>query len=360
MNLQLAQDIVALHAAHLQTGTPPAWADCVRPEDGAHGEQAAAVLAACRSMGFVEDDAQLLARAWTAQALRLGQFDATAWPDDARDFGVHTGPRADAFAPCPQQLGLYAVLPDAAWVARMAEAGVPTLQLRFKSDDRAAVAREVQAAVRAVQGSASLLFINDHWREAIDAGAYGVHLGQEDLEGAREQLPEERRLVAGAPRGVECRGVRGRQRAQLRRKQAKRLIPGDRRVMRRARPQHKRLGEPALRVQPVVAPRRQFGDRVAREELPADAQRRRLVGHRLGAVLAELEGVPPRVRARPRARLAVEAVGLVNLQQQPCAAHDARGAQQLRGLGHGLRPGRGATGRAQPWRSGFGRGAGRG
>ena len=204
MNLQLAQDIVALHAAHLQTGTPPAWADCVRPEDGAHGEQAAAVLAACRSMGFVEDDAQLLARAWTAQALRLGQFDATAWPDDARDFGVHTGPRGDAFAPCPQQLGLYAVLPDAAWVARMAEAGVPTLQLRFKSDDRAAVAREVQAAVRAVQGSASLLFINDHWREAIDAGAYGVHLGQEDLEGAREQLHSIR--SAGLRLGLSTHG----------------------------------------------------------------------------------------------------------------------------------------------------------
>ncbi|MDE2120981.1 MAG: thiamine phosphate synthase, partial [Betaproteobacteria bacterium] len=25
---------------------------------------------------------------------------------------------------------------------------------------------------------------NDHWREALDAGAYGVHLGQEDLPGA--------------------------------------------------------------------------------------------------------------------------------------------------------------------------------
>lgn len=204
MKLALAQDIVALHAAHLQTGTPPAWADCVRPEDSVHGEQAAAVLAACRNMGFVEDDAHLLARAWTAQALRLGRFDATAWPDDARDFGIHTGPRADAFAPCPQQLGLYAVLPDAAWVARMAEAGVPTLQLRLKSDDRAAVAREVQAAVRAVQGSASLLFINDHWREAIDAGAYGVHLGQEDLEGAREQLHSIR--SAGLRLGLSTHG----------------------------------------------------------------------------------------------------------------------------------------------------------
>ena len=26
------------------------------------------------------------------------------------------------------------------------------------------------------------MFINDYWRQAIDAGAYGVHLGQEDLD----------------------------------------------------------------------------------------------------------------------------------------------------------------------------------
>ena len=59
---------------------------------------------------------------------------------------------------------------------------MPTVQLRFKSEDAAAVAREVQAAVQAVQGTDALLFINDHWQAAIDAGAYGVHLGQEDLD----------------------------------------------------------------------------------------------------------------------------------------------------------------------------------
>jgi thiamine-phosphate pyrophosphorylase len=65
----------------------------------------------------------------------------------------------------------------------MARAGVPTVQLRFKSDDPVAITREVQAAVLAVQGTGALLFINDHWQAAIKAGAYGVHLGQEDLEG---------------------------------------------------------------------------------------------------------------------------------------------------------------------------------
>ena len=204
MNLELAQEILTRHAAQLQTGMPQPLADCVRPEDAQQDEQVASVLAACRSMGFVEDDAQLLAQAWVAQTRRTGRFDAADWPDDARDFGVNTKPRADAFAACPQRLGLYAVLPDADWVARMAEAGVPTLQLRFKSDDRAAVAREVAAAVRAVQGSNSLLFINDHWQEAIEAGAYGVHLGQEDLDGAREHLHTIRQ--AGLRLGLSTHG----------------------------------------------------------------------------------------------------------------------------------------------------------
>ena len=142
-----------------------------------------AVMAACRALDFIEADAQCIANAWQKQTVRCGQFDATAWPIQPQDFGLRPFPRAPAFAPCPQQLGLYAVLPDAAWVGRMVRAGVPTLQLRFKSDDPAAVRREVQAAVRAVQGTGALLFINDHWQAAIEAGAYGVHLGQEDLEG---------------------------------------------------------------------------------------------------------------------------------------------------------------------------------
>ena len=204
MNLELARDILAWHAAHMQTGMPLPLSDCARPEDTHQDDTAASVLAACRSMGFVEDDVQLLARAWAAQTARTGRMDPAAWPDAPQDFGVNTGPCTDAFAPCPQRLGLYAVLPDAAWVGRMARAGVPTLQLRFKSDDRDAIAREVKAAVRAVQGTGSLLFINDHWREAIDAGAYGVHLGQEDLEGARDHLQSIR--AAGLRLGLSTHG----------------------------------------------------------------------------------------------------------------------------------------------------------
>ncbi len=137
---------------------------------------------ACLALGFIEIDAECVALAWLAQVQRTGRFDPQTWPDEPADFGLRPWPRDDAFPSCPQALGLYAVLPDAQWVGRVARAGVPTVQLRFKSHDAAAVQREVQAAVEAVRGTSALLFINDHWREAIAAGAYGVHLGQEDME----------------------------------------------------------------------------------------------------------------------------------------------------------------------------------
>ena len=185
----LAHNIVRCHQPLALQPAPMARlaAHLTRPSPNANSALAVdattqAVLAACGALDFVQADAQCIASAWQRQTLRSGQFDPSAWPTEPQDFGLQPMPRAGAFAPCPKQLGLYAVLPDAAWVARMAQAGVPTLQLRFKSDDPNAVQREVQAAVAAVQGTAALLFINDHWQAAIDAGAYGVHLGQEDLD----------------------------------------------------------------------------------------------------------------------------------------------------------------------------------
>ena len=84
-------------------------------------------------------------------------------------------------------IGFYAVVPTAEWVQRLLSWGVRTVQLRAKSADHSALAldREVHAAVaagRLVPGAQ--VFINDHWELALKAGAYGVHLGQEDLDTA--------------------------------------------------------------------------------------------------------------------------------------------------------------------------------
>lgn len=207
MDLALAQAIFDAHP-RLQVGPPPTWAQCHRPSDSAQpaalGDGAAAAGAmrlAARRLGFVEADAQLLARAWHAQGQRSG-WDPLAWPCLPSDFGLGPWPRPQAFAPCPERLGLYAVLPNAAWVARMAAAGVATLQLRFKSSDPQAIGREVRAAVQAVHGSAALLFINDHWQAAIEAGAYGVHLGQEDM----AEAPLDAIRAAGLRLGLSTHG----------------------------------------------------------------------------------------------------------------------------------------------------------
>ncbi len=79
--------------------------------------------------------------------------------------------------------GFYPVVPDAQWVQKLLHWGVRTLQLRFKAGahEDAVIASQVRDAVAA--GSAypgAQVFINDHWQHAMAAGAYGVHLGQED------------------------------------------------------------------------------------------------------------------------------------------------------------------------------------
>ena len=199
-----ADAIVRLHGA---TFAPEGCALPSQPVPQAQRQEPAylAALQACSALGFIAIDAETLACAWQAQTLRRGRFEATLWPDDPRDFGLEGADPALAFPDCPRSLGLYGVLPDAQWVGRMARAGVPTVQLRFKSDDAAAIEREVQAAVEAVQGTGALLFVNDHWRVAIEAGAYGVHLGQEDLDAlAPEELAQIR--AAGLRLGVSTHG----------------------------------------------------------------------------------------------------------------------------------------------------------
>jgi len=87
---------------------------------GKNAEIYQAAKMVCLALDFIDADADCIAQAWQAQSTRTGQFDAQAWPTEPQDFGRHPWPRTDAFAPCPHQLGLYAVLPDAAWVGRMA------------------------------------------------------------------------------------------------------------------------------------------------------------------------------------------------------------------------------------------------
>ncbi len=94
---------------------------------------------------------------------------------------------ANAFTPLIHPIGFYPVVPTAAWVERLLSWGVRTIQLRIKATDHtpANIAMEVMAAIKAGKAApGAQVFINDHWQIAMAADAYGVHLGQEDLDTA--------------------------------------------------------------------------------------------------------------------------------------------------------------------------------
>jgi thiamine-phosphate pyrophosphorylase len=184
----LADQIIAAHCNEdlcipIPQFTPSHPPPRIDNEAAADHYELAGALAAI-NMGFIESDAKVLGKAWSRMAQGDGGFNALKWPNRPEHFDLLPWTRnmnPNAFAECPKRLGLYGVMPDADWVKRMVDAELPTVQLRFKSEDKFNIRKQIREAVEAAKDSKTLLFINDYWEQAIDAGAYGVHLGQEDM-----------------------------------------------------------------------------------------------------------------------------------------------------------------------------------
>ncbi len=146
-----------------------------------------AALAAFLACGCEPEDALCLAWGWSGST---AIHAADAWPTDPlrmpRVLDVPAPAAGGAgFAPCPQ-LGLYPLVGDAQWVERLLDLGVTTVQLRIKADEGdptsgRRIESEIGRAVELGRVYQARVFINDHWQTALAAGAYGVHLGQEDL-----------------------------------------------------------------------------------------------------------------------------------------------------------------------------------
>ncbi|MCE9982868.1 thiamine phosphate synthase [Leclercia adecarboxylata] len=92
------------------------------------------------------------------------------------------------FPPVPFRLGLYPVVDSVAWIERLLAVGVKTIQLRIKDKQDDEVEADIIAAIALGRRYDARLFINDYWRLAIKHQAYGVHLGQEDLESTELEL----------------------------------------------------------------------------------------------------------------------------------------------------------------------------
>lgn len=183
------------------------------PRVEAHGNHGtgcvlASAWAAFRAGGLDPLDATVLAKAYVTQGLRsaapIGGGNSPiargGWPHTPQDLPWVTdtadqGRSRPRFPSLPDPaIGLYPIVDSAGWVERLAPLGLRAIQLRIKDPSTSDLESQIARAIRAVQGSDTLLFINDHWRPAMRFGAAGVHLGQDDL-------------ASEAVRGIEAGGL---------------------------------------------------------------------------------------------------------------------------------------------------------
>jgi thiamine-phosphate pyrophosphorylase len=81
--------------------------------------------------------------------------------------------------PYPERF--YPIVDSLAWIERLTQLGVRTVQLRAKDLSHDDALRLVREALAVTAGASTALVVNDYWQAAIEAGARHVHLGQEDL-----------------------------------------------------------------------------------------------------------------------------------------------------------------------------------
>lgn len=146
----------------------------------------AVALACFIERGYEHLDAMTLALAWLTQQARGAGAE---WPTDRSWFPTtsfeddHQLPVDRAFAPIRKELfTLYPVVDSIEWLTLVLEQGVTTAQLRVKDANDQNLKTKIQHAIALGQEYGAQVFINDYWQLAIELGAYGVHLGQEDIE----------------------------------------------------------------------------------------------------------------------------------------------------------------------------------
>lgn len=173
---------------------------CYQPRLDVHvrgtGCVLASSIAAHLAAGQDIRDAVVLAKAYIFRGIRLsrevGRYRVIEHSRDAMSlediprlcYRPELIGRQFNFPACPQRLGIYPVVDSHDWVQKLVDEGVATIQLRIKDRNEAETREQIEAAVNYLNGRIVNFFVNDHWQMAIEAGAYGVHLGQEDLHDA--------------------------------------------------------------------------------------------------------------------------------------------------------------------------------
>ena len=156
----------------------------------------ASAITALLARGYDLEDAVTVAKAYIGEGIEAGQqlghsngpIGHQGFPTRGehlpRLFKQFPNTKKTPFVSEVNKLGLYPVVDSSEWIARLLPLGVKTIQLRVKDLPEVQLREEIQRAVAVAQQYQARLYINDYWQLAIEYGAYGVHLGQEDLDDA--------------------------------------------------------------------------------------------------------------------------------------------------------------------------------
>ncbi len=128
-----------------------------------------------------------------AWARPLSESVAEDWPQVVP---AQAQPAPPHFPRLPQPLGLYGLVDNLPHLKRLLTLGIDSVQWRVKNpaDDYKA---QTAQAIRCAAEASVPLFINDDWALALELGAFGVHLGQEDLLTADLQALAEAGIALG-------------------------------------------------------------------------------------------------------------------------------------------------------------------
>jgi len=187
-------------------------------------------LAAFIAQGYLLRDALTLTKAFINQGLNktagkldyYGAFEQTHWPNNKAYFPIVSSSINDKYKDLSafsslafnqeslgvhnnnshKKLGLYPVIDSLYWLKRLLPLDLPIIQLRLKNRTEPELDVIIAKAIKLSHPYRTRLFINDHWLLAIKHGAYGVHIGQEDL----QTTPLDKIHQAGMRLGISTHG----------------------------------------------------------------------------------------------------------------------------------------------------------
>jgi hydroxymethylpyrimidine kinase/phosphomethylpyrimidine kinase/thiamine-phosphate diphosphorylase len=174
-------------------------------------------LASFIAHGYDVFDAMTMAKAYLNAALKstlkidekTEQFGLPGWPLQIESLPIIMTPHKCSNAPHLSfakmdlnKMGLYPVVDTIAWLTLVLKQGIKLAQLRIKNPNDPELEGKIQQAIALGKKYNAQVFINDYWQQAITFGAYGVHLGQEDLDLADLSAIQE----AGLRLGISTHG----------------------------------------------------------------------------------------------------------------------------------------------------------